>query len=135
MFSQGSYNRKNSVIVQVAIFRVAVPGMSKEEPMQLKKKNEVKAKAVERAVRLEQLAGQMHLPEEILAKSVRIVMEGQSCIRLENYKAILDYSDIQIKLLSNNGKILIEGKKLEIAYCSDIELCITGNIQSFRYGE
>lgn len=103
--------------------------------MRWKKKNEVKAKAVERAVRLEQLAGQMHLPEEILAKSVRIVMEGRSCIRLENYKAILDYSDIQIKLLSNDGRILIEGKKLEIAYCSDIELCITGNIQSFRYGE
>ena len=103
--------------------------------MRWKKKNEVKAKAVERAVRLEQLAGQMHLPEEILSKSVRIVMEGRSCIRLENYKAILDYSDIQIKLLSNDGRILIEGKKLEIAYCSDIELCITGNIQSFRYGE
>lgn len=101
----------------------------------MKRRVKTDVKKVERAVRLEQLAGQLTLSQEVLSGSVRMVICGKSCIRLENYKGILDYTDTNIKILSNDGRIQIEGKRLQISYCSDVELCVMGNIRQIQYIE
>lgn len=101
----------------------------------MKKRMKQGDKKIERAVRLEQLAGQLTLSQEVLSESIRIVVYGKSCIRLENYKGILDYTDSSIKILSNDGRIEIEGKHLQISYCSDVELCVTGRIRQIQYLE
>ncbi len=101
----------------------------------MKRRVKTGVQKVERAVRLEQLAGQLALSQEVLSGSIRIMVYGKSCIRLENYKGILDYTDTKIKILSNDGRIQIEGKHLEISYCSDVELCVMGNIRQIQYME
>lgn len=101
----------------------------------MKRRIKTSVKKVERAVRLEQLAGQLTLSQEVLSGSIRMVVYGKSCIRLENYKGILDYTDTNIKILSNDGRIQIEGKRLQISYCSDVELCVMGNIRQIQYME
>lgn len=99
------------------------------------KKEKISTHSVERANRLEHLAGIIAVPQDILADSILISVYGKQCVRLENYKGILDYSDTQIKIWSKDGKVVITGKKIHISYCSDVELCIMGEISRIQYME
>ena len=99
------------------------------------RKEKISTRSVERANRLEHLAGTLAVPQDILAESILISVYGRQCVRLENYKGILDYSDTQIKVWSRDGKIIITGKKIHISYCSDVELCIIGRISQIQYIE
>lgn len=100
-----------------------------------KRKNQVKKGAVQRANRLEHLSGKMHIPCDTVADSAILSIYGTQCLRIENYGGILDYNDQQVEVATKNCNIRIEGRKLELSYCSDEEVCVTGQLKQIQYYE
>ena len=105
--------------------------------MELKRKNKETQflKETERMSRLENLSGRLCIPRDILEETLLLTVVGNGCVKIENYKAIMDYTEEIIKIYSNNRKILIKGKKLHMEYCSDIELRVTGKIKQIQFEE
>lgn len=82
---------------------------------------------------LENLSGRYHLPEDVLLGSSTVEIVGVKSIRVENYKGIIEYTQQRIKLQIPEGKILIEGERMQIDYCTDVELHISGWIKLVKY--
>lgn len=82
---------------------------------------------------LENLSGRYHLPDDVLLGSSSVEIIGIKSVRVENYKGIIEYTQQKIKLQIQEGKILIEGERMQIDYCTDVELHISGWIKSIRY--
>lgn len=88
---------------------------------------------VERANYLENLSGRFHLPPDILEGSVMISLVGRRNVRVENYKGIIEYTEECIRIQTKNGKLILEGLHLNMDYCTDIELHVTGRIKQIRF--
>lgn len=82
---------------------------------------------------LENLSGRYHLPDDVLLGSSTVEIIGVKSIRVENYKGIIEYTQQRIKLQISEGKILIEGERMQIDYCTDVELHISGWIKLVKY--
>ena len=102
-------------------------GIRKKQNYQGKKEN-VKKEIVKRSAYLENISGAFGLSEDILEGEARISIIGKSRIRIENYKALIDYDETEIKILTKCGKIRIEGMQMVMKYCTDMEIHITGKI-------
>ena len=98
-------------------------------------KKPVGEKEIKRVERMEKLADKVYLPKDMLADSVQISVIGKNYLRMDNFKGILDYTENQIKILSKDGRIVVKGKRLQISYCSDFQLCIVGKIEHIQYME
>lgn len=92
-----------------------------------------KKKHRERETLLEQLAGQVSLPADMVAGVPVVTLTGRNEIIIENYKGILEYTDSVIRIQAKLFCICIEGKRLEIAYFTNEEMKITGVIHSLFY--
>lgn len=88
---------------------------------------------VERANYLECLSGSFHLPPDLLEGSVLISVMGNRSVRVENYMGIMEYTQECIKLQTKNGKLVLEGRQLNMDYCTDVELHVTGKIQQIHF--
>jgi sporulation protein YqfC len=82
---------------------------------------------------LEDLSSHLHMPADILAGAPIITATGRNELCLENHKGILEYNGNLIKIQTKACKICIEGKKLNILYFTEDEMCITGFIQAIYY--
>lgn len=82
---------------------------------------------------LENLSGRYHLPDDVLLGSSSVEIIGVKSIRVENYKGIIEYTQQRIKLQIQEGKLTIEGERMQIDYCTDVELHISGWIKLIRY--
>ncbi|MBQ1689078.1 MAG: YabP/YqfC family sporulation protein [Lachnospiraceae bacterium] len=100
----------------------------------MRKKWRPKDFSLERNRRLEEMSSYMQLTPDVLADSALIHVYGMQYVRIENYKGIIGYQDTFVKLMTKDGLLQIMGKNLELAYCSDIEVCVSGRIQQVIYG-
>lgn len=96
-------------------------------------KEEKKPQSAKRNSYLENLSGRYHLPEDVLLGSSSVEISGGKSVRVENYKGIIEYTQPRIKLQIQEGKLTIEGERMQIDYCTDVELHISGWIKSVRY--
>lgn len=87
----------------------------------------------ERASYLESISNNLNLPSDILIGSSIVTITGKERLCLENYKGIIEYTGDSIRIQSKNCRIQIEGKNLNIDYCTDLELHISGCIQGIYY--
>ena len=62
-----------------------------------------------------------------------VTMTGQLEVNVENYRGILEYTDILIRIKSKCGQIRITGKNLQIAYYTNDEMKITGRVEKVEY--
>lgn len=92
-----------------------------------------KRNLVERSNYLENLSGRFHLPSDILEGSAIISLVGRKSVRVENYKGIIEYTEECIKIQTKSGKFILEGMCLNMDYCTDIELHVTGRIKQIRF--
>lgn len=92
-----------------------------------------KQNLVERSNYLENLSGRFHLPADILEGSAIISLVGRKSVRVENYKGIIEYTEECIKLQTKSGKLVLEGMHLNMDYCTDVELHVTGRIKQIRF--
>ncbi|MBO5197315.1 MAG: YabP/YqfC family sporulation protein [Lachnospiraceae bacterium] len=112
------------------------PGKSRSKPGRDRYKEiekQEKKLHKERETRLEQLAGQIRLPADMVAGVPIVTIIGTGELRIENYKGILGYTDTLIRIQAKPYGIIVEGKRLEIAYFTRDEMKITGMIHSVTY--
>ncbi len=75
----------------------------------------------------------MNLPIEVLKNLPCIYMVGNEQIKVENYKGIIEYTEIEIKLNTKIGIVKICGKNLNLKQISSDSITIDGYIDKFEY--
>ena len=76
----------------------------------------------------ENISGKLGITRDVLLGATIITMEGNQILYIENYKGIITYTDKCIIILGQKNKIQIEGKNLQIAYYTNIDMKIQGCI-------
>lgn len=76
---------------------------------------------------------QFDIPEDVVFDIPRITLYDNTEMRIENYKAILEYEETGIKLACKEKLIHISGEKLNITVITDDEISIGGIITSFSF--
>ncbi|MFR0755715.1 MAG: YabP/YqfC family sporulation protein [Hominisplanchenecus sp.] len=68
-----------------------------------------------------------------LKRAVLLQITGREEVYIENFRGILEYTDCGILILGKQGRILIEGRYLQIPFYTSEEMKITGQIDQIRY--
>ncbi|MGC4019861.1 MAG: YabP/YqfC family sporulation protein [Muricomes sp.] len=73
------------------------------------------------------------MPKDVVlgAAVVTIIGAGEVCI--ENYRGIIEYTDVLIRVQTKGYQIKLQGKHLQIEYYTNDEMKITGQIVSLEY--
>jgi len=79
------------------------------------------------------VAALFELPQEIVLDLPLISVIGQSELRVENYKSLLEYSDTHIRVNTGSGVLKIEGRKLTLKQLTSESVTVTGVLVNFGY--
>lgn len=80
----------------------------------------------------ERFAEAYSLPKDVVAHSTLLHMIGKTEIYLENFKGIISYTCHEILIKGYDCKYCISGNCLMIAYYSNEDMKITGQIQEVK---
>ena len=75
----------------------------------------------------------LELPREVASTDIKITIQGFNEILIENYKNILEYQDILIKINTFEGAITIYGYNLKLEQMTDEDIKINGKIDSIEF--
>ena len=75
----------------------------------------------------------LEMPEEITTNKPRITIVGFDKLVIENYKNILEYDEVFIKINTFIGAISINGFNLRLIQMNKEDLMITGKIDSIDF--
>ena len=75
----------------------------------------------------------LEMPEEIMTNKPRITILGFDELVIENYKNILEYDEIFIKINTHIGAINISGFNLKLIQMNKEDIMITGKIDSLDF--
>ena len=82
---------------------------------------------------LEKASEIFDIPGEAAAGLPRVTITGTARAHVENHRGLLEYSTERIAVNAGRTVIKINGRELELAAMSDMELVITGTIISVEY--
>ena len=74
----------------------------------------------------------LEIPREVASSDIKITINGFDDIYIENYKNILEYQDILIKINTFEGAITIYGFNLKLEQMTDEDIKVTGKIDSIE---
>ena len=92
----------------------------------------MKRKKAKKYTKLDKL---LEMPREVVSSDVKITILGFNEIYIENYKNILEYGEVFIKINIFNGTIDIHGFNLNLEQMTDEDIRITGKIDSIDFEE
>lgn len=72
----------------------------------------------------------LEMPTEIVSNEPKITIIGFNEILIENYKGILEYEDIYIRINTHIGIININGFNLNLEQISEDDISVKGKIDS-----
>lgn len=75
----------------------------------------------------------LELPREVASSDVKLTLNGFDEILIENYKNILEYQDILIKVNTFEGAITIYGFNLKLEQMTDEDIKVIGKIDSIEF--
>ena len=75
----------------------------------------------------------LELPREVASSDVKITITGFDEILIENYKNILEYQDVLIKLNTFEGAITIYGFNLKLDQMTDEDIKVIGKIDTIEF--
>lgn len=70
----------------------------------------------------------MDLPQDVIMDLPRITMVGQLHIYIENHKGLLTFTDQELRILLNQGHLLIKGDSFVIKTILPEEILLEGRI-------
>lgn len=73
------------------------------------------------------------IPEELVSDIPKITILGFNKMLIENYKCILEYQDIFIRIKMKAGLVNIHGFDLELNEMTKDDLIVTGNIENVDF--
>ena len=77
----------------------------------------------------------LELPQEVVSNESKISILGFNEMLIENYKNILEYQDILIKINTYKGTITIYGFSLKLEEMTNEDIKITGKIDTIEFEE
>lgn len=81
----------------------------------------------------QKMAEATSFPKDVVLGVPILTMTGQLELCIENYRGIIEYTDVLIRVQSKSGQIKVSGKRMQIEYYTNDEMKITGQIQSVEY--
>ncbi len=75
----------------------------------------------------------LEIPREVASTDVKVTISGFDEILIENYKNILEYQDILIKLNTYEGTISIYGFGLKLEQMTDEDIKVNGKIDTIEF--
>lgn len=96
------------------------------------KKKEKRAEK-ERETYLNILSSTLNIPSDILTGDPIITIIGRSEISIENYRRIIEYTNNNVKILTNIGSISIQGRDMKISYLGKDEMKIAGKFELIKH--
>ena len=81
----------------------------------------------------ENISKYLELPSELITDTSKFTMTGNQEMTIENYKGIVEYDELVIRINTENGIIKINGTKLEIKNITAEEITLQGSIKSFEF--
>ncbi len=79
------------------------------------------------------IAEKLNIPQDISDGLPIVTITGKNEIYVENYKGIIEYGKCCIKIQTKVCRITFLGKNLEIVYYTNVDMKITGEIESICY--
>lgn len=79
------------------------------------------------------MAEAANMPKDVVLGVPIVTLTGQVEVNVENYRGIIEYTDVLIRIKSKSGQIKISGKNLEIEYYTNDEMKITGRVEKVEY--
>ena len=79
------------------------------------------------------LDGLLEIPREVASSDVKITIMGFDELLIENYKNILEYQDILIKVNTFEGAVTIYGFNLKLEQMTDEDIKVKGKIDSIEF--
>ena len=79
------------------------------------------------------MADAANMPKDVVLGVPILTMTGQMEVSVEDYRGILEYTDLLIRVQTKIGQIKIIGKSLQIDYYTNDEMKVTGHIDSIEY--
>ena len=79
------------------------------------------------------IAEKLNIPQDISDGLPIVTITGKNEIYVENYKGIIEYGKCCIKIQTKVCRITFSGKNLEIVYYTNVDMKITGEIESVCY--
>ena len=73
------------------------------------------------------------LPKDVVLGIPMLTMIGQMELIIENYRGIIEYTDILVRIHTKDGQIKVVGTSLKVDYYTNDEMKITGCIVSVEY--
>ncbi len=77
----------------------------------------------------------LEMPREVVSTDVKITILGFNEILIENYKNILEYGEVFVKINIFEGTINIHGFNLKLEQMTDDDIKVTGKIDSIDFEE
>ena len=77
----------------------------------------------------------LEIPEEVVSGTPKITSLGFKKISIENYKNILEYQDIFIRINTSIGTINVNGLDLKMEEMTTDDIVIEGKIDSIEFEE
>ena len=74
----------------------------------------------------------LEIPREVASSDVKITIMGFDELLIENYKNILEYQDILIKVNTFEGAITIYGLNLKLENLTDEDIKVIGKIDTIE---
>ena len=81
----------------------------------------------------ERFAEAASMPRDVVMGASVIKITGRNEICIENYRGILEYTDLLIRVQTKSGQIRLSGKNLQIEYYTNDEMKITGRIVQLEF--
>ena len=77
----------------------------------------------------------LEIPREVASTDIKITIIGFNEILIENYKNILEYQDILIKVNTFEGTITIYGFELKLEEMTEDDIKVIGRIDTIEFEE
>ena len=81
----------------------------------------------------ELLVTSLKFPEDVVMGEMMLSFAGHRALLVENYRAIVLYTDELIKLQGKTCRLCVSGSRLSIQYYTKEEMKITGQIKSVQF--
>ena len=75
----------------------------------------------------------LEIPREVASSDIKITINGFDEILIENYKNILEYQDILIKVNTFEGAVTIYGFNLKLEQMTDEDIKVIGKIDNIEF--
>lgn len=80
-----------------------------------------------------QMTEKLELPKDVMLGAVLLHLTGQQELDIENFRGLVAFTDNQILLNVKDGRLEIEGERLNMNYYSNDAIKITGKIIHIHY--